>query len=58
MGKIQGFWFSIYGLPSEEVDRQGRKRGGLGLLWLNGLPSHRFRFTQSMGALVAVKLTR
>jgi hypothetical protein len=25
--KMQGFWFSVYGLPGEEVDRQGRKRG-------------------------------
>jgi len=25
--KMQGFWFSVYGLPGEEVDLQGRKRG-------------------------------
>ena len=27
LGKIQGFGFAVYGLPGEEVDRQGRKRG-------------------------------
>ncbi|KAJ6877061.1 hypothetical protein NC651_029936 [Populus alba x Populus x berolinensis] len=55
---MQGFWFSMYRLPGEEVDWQGRKRGGLGLLWLNGLSSQGFGFTQSTGAWVAVKLTR
>ncbi|KAJ6977446.1 hypothetical protein NC653_029378 [Populus alba x Populus x berolinensis] len=45
MGKMQGFWFSMYGLLSEEIGKETGPKG-LGLLWLNGLSSHGFRFTK------------
>ncbi|KAJ6990112.1 hypothetical protein NC653_018595 [Populus alba x Populus x berolinensis] len=46
MGKIQGFWFSMYRLPGEEIGKETGPKGVLGLLWLNGLSSHEFRFTE------------
>jgi hypothetical protein len=29
MGKMQGFWFSMYGLPGEEVGKETRLKGAV-----------------------------
>jgi hypothetical protein len=31
MGKMQGFWFSMYGLPGEDVGKETRPKGAFGL---------------------------
>ncbi|KAJ6927437.1 hypothetical protein NC651_011478 [Populus alba x Populus x berolinensis] len=46
MGKMQGLWFSMDGLPGEEIRKETDPKGAFGLLWLNGLSSHGFRFTE------------
>ncbi|KAJ7007440.1 hypothetical protein NC653_006468 [Populus alba x Populus x berolinensis] len=46
MGKIKGLWFSMDGLPSEEIGKETDPKGGFGLLWFHGLPSHGFRFIE------------
>ena len=49
-GSVFGFWVQFLGLLWLIFPR------GLSLLWLNGLHSHGFRFTEH-GSFVAVKLT-
>jgi len=31
MGKMQGFWFSMYGLPGEDVGKETGPKGAFGL---------------------------
>ncbi|KAJ7009566.1 hypothetical protein NC653_000301 [Populus alba x Populus x berolinensis] len=48
MGKMQGLWFSMDGLPGEEIGKETGLKGTFGLLWLNGLPSHGFQFAVTL----------
>ncbi|KAJ6862556.1 hypothetical protein NC652_039412 [Populus alba x Populus x berolinensis] len=48
MGKMQGLWFSMDGLPGEEIGKETGLKGTFGLLWLNGLPSYGFRFAVTL----------
>ncbi|KAJ6862083.1 hypothetical protein NC652_039041 [Populus alba x Populus x berolinensis] len=40
---MQGLWFSMDGLPGEEIGKETGLKGTFGLLWLNG-----FRFAVTL----------
>ncbi|KAJ6925271.1 hypothetical protein NC651_009813 [Populus alba x Populus x berolinensis] len=54
---MQGLWFSMDGLSGEEIVKEMGLKGIFGLLWLNGFPSHGFRFAVTLLILLVVIAT-